>query len=276
LPIPDNMLQTLNKPHAGKAAAASHVRPDSRRSAPFGTCRPSRQPARVAAVSTNSAPVSTSRRDTMFLLTSTLGSMLMVRPSQAAFTLAPPGYRAHLDRLDGYNFTYPEDWAPVTSSGNDIFLRNPFNIDENLFVDISSPSSSRYKSVEDLGTPEAAAQKLLDQYLNQEFMSTRIGVRREGKVMSANSRVGADGKVYFDLDIRMTSYASRNPYVATQAEVMSQYGVEWDRRLLTTLGAANNRLYQLRLQTGNETFDQRQPLLQTIQQSFKCREVEEL
>lgn len=42
----------------------------------------------------------------------------------------------------------------MTSSGNDIFLRNPRNIDENLFVDMSSPSSSRYESVIDLGTPQ--------------------------------------------------------------------------------------------------------------------------
>lgn len=46
-------------------------------------------------------------------------------------------------RLDGYSFAYPEQWAAVTSSGNDIFLRNPFNVEQNLFVDISSPSSSR-------------------------------------------------------------------------------------------------------------------------------------
>jgi hypothetical protein len=46
-------------------------------------------------------------------------------------------------RLDGYSFIYPEQWAAVTSSGNDIFLRNPFNVEQNLFVDISSPSSSR-------------------------------------------------------------------------------------------------------------------------------------
>lgn len=46
-------------------------------------------------------------------------------------------------RLDGYSFLYPDQWAPVTSSGNDIFLRNPFNVDQNLFVDITSPSSSR-------------------------------------------------------------------------------------------------------------------------------------
>ena len=56
------------------------------------------------------------------------------------------------------------------------------NIDENLFVSLSSPSSSRYDSVADLGSPETAAARILDQYLTQEFMSTRIGIRREGKV----------------------------------------------------------------------------------------------
>ena len=38
-----------------------------------------------------------------------------------------------------------------------------FNIDENLFVALSSPSSSRYDSVVDLGTPEEAANRILDQ-----------------------------------------------------------------------------------------------------------------
>jgi hypothetical protein len=54
-----------------------------------------------------------------------------------------------------------------SSPGNDCFLRNPFNIDENLFVDISSPSSSRYNSVTDLGTPEEAGKTLLEQLLNK-------------------------------------------------------------------------------------------------------------
>ena len=49
------------------------------------------------------------------------------------------------------------------TSGNDIFYRNPYNVNENLFVDISSPSSSNFSSVEDLGPPEAAAKRTLDQ-----------------------------------------------------------------------------------------------------------------
>jgi hypothetical protein len=34
-----------------------------------------------------------------------------------------------------------------------------------------------------------------------------------------------------------------------QGEVMRDYGLEWDRVLLTTLSVANKRLYELRLQT---------------------------
>jgi hypothetical protein len=125
-------------------------------------------------------------------------------PSPAlAFSPPPPGYRLHLDKLDGYSFFYPETWAPVTTSGNDVFLRNPFTIEENLFVDLSSPSSSRYDSVRDLGTPEEAAQKLLDRYLNQEFMSTRLGIRREGEIVKATSRTGADGREYYDIQVRL-------------------------------------------------------------------------
>ena len=46
-------------------------------------------------------------------------------PSAHAFTPPPPGYRLQNDKLDGYQFFYPESWIAVTSSGNDIFFRNP-------------------------------------------------------------------------------------------------------------------------------------------------------
>ena len=111
---------------------------------------------------------------------------------------------------------HTEGWLPVTSSGNDCFLRNPRNIDENLFVDITSPSSSTYQTVTELGSPEDTANLKLDQFLNKEFMSTRLGIRREGKVLFSETRVGNDGRTYYDIGIRMSSYGSRNPYVATQ------------------------------------------------------------
>lgn len=78
-----------------------------------------------------------------------------------------------------------------------------------------------------------------------------------------------------DMQVRMTSYASRNPYLATQGEVMKNYGVEWDRRLLTTLGVANKRLYELRLQTNSPTYEADKPQLDLIRESFTVKEVEE-
>lgn len=53
----------------------------------------------------------------------------------------------------------------LQTSGNDVFYRNPFNVEENLFVDVSSPSSSKYDSVADLGSPEDAAARTLEQVL---------------------------------------------------------------------------------------------------------------
>jgi hypothetical protein len=67
-------------------------------------------------------------------------------------------------------------------------------------VDVSSPSSSNYASVEDLGPPEEVAKRTLDQYL-EELMSTRIGVRRSGEVLSSNKRIGPDGKEYYDIQV---------------------------------------------------------------------------
>lgn len=56
----------------------------------------------------------------------------------------------------------PRPAAPQTS-GNDVFYRNPFNVEENLFVNVSSPSSSKYASVGDLGSPSGAAARIQQQ-----------------------------------------------------------------------------------------------------------------
>jgi hypothetical protein len=103
--------------------------------------------------------------------------------------------------LDGYAFSYPEGWIEVRGSGADIFFRDPVNLDENVSVEMSSPSSSRYKGVDDLGSPADAARKVLNQYLT-EFMSTRIGVRRDSKILSSASRIASDGKLYYDIEVR--------------------------------------------------------------------------
>ena len=95
----------------------------------------------------------------------------------------------------------PKSWIQVRGAGADIFFRDPFVLDENMSVEISSPSSSKYMSVEDLGPPEKAAEKVLKQYLT-EFMSTRLGVRRESNVLSAVSKVADDGKLYYEVEVR--------------------------------------------------------------------------
>jgi hypothetical protein len=191
--------------------------------------------------------------------------------SAAAVVAPPPGFRRHVDKLDGYSFFFPEDWIVVTTSGNDVFYRNPRNLDENLFVEVSSPSSSRFKSVEDLGSPEEAADRYLRQYL-EEFMSTRLGVKRVGRVISAARRTGGDGQLYYDLDIQLQSYATRQQLAITQEERVQE--LEWDRRLLTTLGTANKRLYEMRVQTGTAKIDESRPKIREIQESFRCRELD--
>lgn len=109
-------------------------------------------------------------------------------------------FREYIDVFDGYLFSYPKNWIQVRGAGADIFFRDPFVLDENLSVELSSPSSSRYKSVEDLGPPQMAAEKVLKQYLT-EFMSTRLGVRRESNVLSTSSRVADDGKLYYEVEV---------------------------------------------------------------------------
>lgn len=96
------------------------------------------------------------------------------------------------------------DTCSPQSSGNDIFYRNPYNVNENLFVNVSSPSSSRYTSVEDLKSPQAAAERTKEQYF-RELMSTRLGVKRTADIISATERLGPDGRKYYDLEVHAAS-----------------------------------------------------------------------
>ena len=140
---------------------------------------------------------SVSRRAVLWGLVAAQGLVMEREVARAGV----PNYRKYVDRLDGYTFSYPAGWIEVRGAGADVFFRDPVNLDENLLVEISSPSSSKFKGVEDLGTPEQASKKVLQQYLT-EFMSTRIGVRREANVTATKSRVGDDGRLYYEVEVR--------------------------------------------------------------------------
>lgn len=130
-------------------------------------------------------------------------SALSLAPANA-FEEAPAGFYRHTDRLDGYTFAYPDTWIVVTTSGNDVFYRNSRVADENVFVDISSPSSSKYSSVQDLGTPDKAANRLQKQFLT-ELMSTRLGVKREIEPVFSQARTGVPKPSSLLCDVRTSS-----------------------------------------------------------------------
>ncbi|KAK8480662.1 hypothetical protein V6N13_031300 [Hibiscus sabdariffa] len=73
--------------------------------------------------------------------------------------------------------------------------------------------------------------KVLKQYLT-EFMSTRLG---ESNILSTSSRVADDGKLYYQVEVNIKSYANTN-----ELAVMPR--LEWDRRYLSVFGVENNRL----------------------------------
>ncbi|CAH9110299.1 unnamed protein product, partial [Cuscuta europaea] len=146
---------------------------------------------------------------------------------------------------------YPHNWIQVRGAGADIFFRDPYVLDVNLSLEISSPSSSKYQSVEDLGPPQEAAKKALRQYLT-EFMSTRLGVRRESSILSSSSRVADDGRLYYQVEVNIKSYANNNELAVMPQDRVAR--LEWDRRYLSVLGVENNRLYELRIQTPEKEF----------------------
>ncbi|KAJ0525105.1 hypothetical protein HanHA300_Chr09g0308181 [Helianthus annuus] len=188
----------------------------------------------------------------------------------AAFAQQSVEFREFIDTFDGYSFNYPKNWIQVRGANADIFFRDPFVLDENLSVEVSSPSSSSYKSVEDLGPPEEAGKKVLRQYLT-EFMSTRLGVRRESSILSTSSRIADDGKMYYQIEVNIKSYASNNELaVMPQDRVVRK---EWDRRYLSVLGVENNQLYELRLQVPENVFVEEENDLRRVMDSFRVNKL---
>ncbi|KNA14211.1 hypothetical protein SOVF_108980 [Spinacia oleracea] len=180
------------------------------------------------------------------------------------------GFREYIDFFDGYSLTYPKNWIQVKGAGADIFFRDPFVLDENMSVNISSPSSSRYKSVEDLGPPEEAGKNVLKQYLT-EFMSTRLGVRREANVVSTSSRVADDGRLYYQIEVNVKSYANNNELAVMPED--RKVRLEWDRRYLSVLGVENNRLYELRLQAPEDVFREGGSNIRQAMDSFRVNKI---
>jgi len=183
-----------------------------------------------------------------------------------AYDFAPAGYRLQKDKLDGYSFLFPEDWVRVTSTAADIFFRSIDEIETNVFVEFSSASSSAYKSVRDLGTPMQAAERIREQYV-VEFMSSRIGVRRQAKIMSAEERMGSDGMLFYDISVNINSYADTNQFGIAPEERIST--LEFDRRLFTTLGVNNGQLYEMRLQTPESKVSQQSAVITPIMESLR-------
>ena len=259
---------------AARAGARGASRTTAR--APIVTCAAAGSSSSRSDESQPSQPAVLGRRALgagVALVTSTL-----LTPAQpvSAFTRPPPGFRPFNDTIDGYKLFRPDDWIEVKGSGNDVFFRNPASAEENLFVGISSPSSTKFDSPRDLGSPEDAARKVLEQTLT-EFMSTRIGVRRESSVVSATERVGVgvDGEpmVFYDCVFRVASYATKNQYGLTEAD--RPQVLEWDRMLSSTLGVANKRLYELRTQCAAGDFDKSADTRRVVRESFKPFEVDQ-
>uniref|UniRef100_A0A0F7GZA5 PsbP-domain protein 1 n=1 Tax=Hypseocharis bilobata TaxID=253189 RepID=A0A0F7GZA5_9ROSI len=189
---------------------------------------------------------------------------------ETAFAQPSIGLKEYIDSFDGYSFKYPQNWIQVRGAGADIFFRDPYVLDENISVEMSSPSSSQYKSVEDLGPPEEAGKKVLKQYLT-EFMSTRLGVRRESNILSTSSRVADDGRLYYQVEVNIKSYANNNELAVMPQDRVAR--LEWNRRYLSVLGVENNQLYELRLQTPENVFVEEESDLRQVMDSFRVNKV---
>ena len=58
------------------------------------------------------------------------------------------------------------------------------------------------------------------------------------------------------LQLQAKSYGSRNQLAVSQRQINAGMELEWERHYITVLGVANRRLYEFRLQTAEDTYEQ--------------------
>uniref|UniRef100_A0A7S2XH31 PsbP C-terminal domain-containing protein n=1 Tax=Lotharella oceanica TaxID=641309 RepID=A0A7S2XH31_9EUKA len=215
--------------------------------------------------------MSVPRRGFLNAVSSVTALRILGNPLAAhAFEKLPQGYAKVQSKLDGYKFYVPDFWLLSKTSGNDAAYENPLDFQQNLFVSISG--ATRFSSITDVGSPEEVARDIEKKIL-KEFMSTRIGVRRDSQIVSATPRQGKDGSVYYDVQVRVKSFASRNQLAVTAEEMEKGMEQEFDRTYVTSIGVANNRVYDLRLQTGTDALQSSKGTFDTIMASFEVSEV---
>lgn len=84
---------------------------------------------------------------------------------------------------------------------------------------------------------------------------------------------GKDGNTYFDIGVRLQSFASRQQLAAGEQQRLGAVEKEFDRALLTTIGVANQRVYQLRVQAPYKRFMNDTSLYDYMAESFRCKQV---
>ena len=105
------------------------------------------------------------------------------------------------------------------------------------------------------------------------FCARLVSLLHVQQGMRYHMHAGADGKLYYDVGVRIQSYASRQQLAVTGEERADAVEQEFDRALLTTIGTANNRLYELRLQTPYKRYMKRSDVYDTMLELFRCNEV---
>ena len=73
-----------------------------------------------------------------------------------ALTGPPPAsWNVVEDVYDQYTIVLPQDWSQVTTAGYDLSFRNIRNVEQNMFIELSSKSFSKFRSLpQDFGSPD--------------------------------------------------------------------------------------------------------------------------
>lgn len=154
---------------------------------------------------------------------------------------AASGLKSYVNSYQGYEFLYPNGWAPVkVTDGPDVVLHDLIEETENVSVVINPVPDN--KSLQDLGTPTELGYRLSKNAIAPPDSG------RKAELVNAESRNAGDATYY------LLEYAVKLP---TQ-----------DRHNLASVVVRRGQLYTLNLSTTAERWEKLQARFRRVVSSF--------
>ncbi|XP_024528072.1 psbP-like protein 1, chloroplastic isoform X2 [Selaginella moellendorffii] len=170
-----------------------------------------------------------------------VGTLLLISPDVARAEKTPAGFKASLDKNDGYVFYYPFGWEEIVVKGQDVVYKDVIEPLESVSVNIVKTEKT---DIHDFGPPDKLSKTLVEKFLTSPSQKTQVIEAKERET---------DGKPYYTFEF----LAKDKTYT---------------RHALAAVTVANGKFYALVTGANERRWNKMRDRLHSVVDSFRLLE----